>query len=957
MERRAEPGRRPHDARAKAPAPKRAQRARADPRTGAVAGLQARAGNLAVGRLLGVQRDDKKPPPDKPEAKLDIPLIPDDRIRPPGPRDMLVGQIGGNLVVLPAQGAFVLVRPETPSTPVPPPRAPVPVVTVPTAAKTSGKMVGVGGQTGFMIDAGGAPGVVYPNAPAGVVLPGAMAAMTSALGVTTVQGLVITHLHEDHVQSLFEIVLNNRIPPGNLHFPEAFATNRAAPSSLFAQLLRRLETDPRTQALGYRPGAAYGLIRTPATGNWWRTRIEVGEVTFELYGISPAFRALEARRAAGQPQRQATLDTGETTANLADTASLITRATHRPSGFRAIFMSDARFPDLAMLKRAMGADYQELFEGVHTVFDPGHHVGAFRNRTDQTTYADFLKDAQLRSGRLVVVAQSEEVRSGRQFLNRGFIASMNAAGIEVHVAMEPRAGAVGTFTVHSDGSVAYAGGGRAESFAASTAAREQIARLNHLREVEDTLTRYGRFAEPQFQRAGDARAAREALERVLGTFMDTTAEGVPMDAAGRAQNRVTNPTDVARALAAAQSIRSPFENQMTAEYLAGVADLKAKGPWYEKLDSGIEEARRTGRMNDQAIEALWRLEPNIARRLLGSSGLPKDVQEETARHTPAQATPVMVRSTAYVLLALEAVNMAAPIMDEVSQWKFGKRVQPSLEDIVWWQDKGVQPAMEAVNDRWWPRGNVWTEEQADIQKMLNAKDIDYLSLTGIPEHNWDRLAVWATGKLRNYQDWHRHIVMAKAIRPTGDYMVSQTWEYRTSRISGATWGFDVEETWYRNPRLDKILQAAAKAVVKASGEQIASTATKQGPAGAGAAQQGWTPPLYSGLPAPTGKVTFKPGAVPMLYTLHRQYPRMGYDRADVYYTFADNAVIPYKGFEVPDDYVLVGGADFNTYAKVYATQNNIDVIGDQHGGHREQWVKPNTFEVLLARKDSLVGVK
>jgi hypothetical protein len=329
-----------------------------------VIGLQSRAGNKAVGRLLGVQRDDKnKPPPDKPADKLNVPVIPDDKVRPSGPSDLLVRQFGGNLVVLPAQGAFVLVRPETPSTPVPAPRPPVPVVAVPTVAKESVKMVEVGGQTGFMIDAGGAPDVVYPNAPAGVVLPGAMAAMTSALGVTRVQGLVITHLHEDHVQSLFEIVLNNRIPPGNLHFPEAFATNRAAPSSLFAQLLHRLETDPRTQALGYRAGTAYGLIRTPATGNWWRTQIEVGEVTFELYGISPAFRALEARRAAGQPQRQSTLGNAERTANLADTASLITRATHRPSGFRALFMSDARFPDFGMLKRAMGLRYQSCSRG------------------------------------------------------------------------------------------------------------------------------------------------------------------------------------------------------------------------------------------------------------------------------------------------------------------------------------------------------------------------------------------------------------------------------------------------------------------------------------------------------------------------------------------------------------------------------------------------------------------
>jgi hypothetical protein len=58
-----------------------------------------------------------------------------------------------------------------------------------------------------------------------------------------------------------------------------------------------------------------------------------------------------------------------------------------------------------------------------------------------------------------------------------------------------------------------------------------------------------------------------------------------------------------------------------------------------------------------------------------------------------------------------------------------------------------------------------------------------------------------------------------------------------------------------------------------------------------------------------------------------------------------------------DDDVLVGGADFNTYVEIYATKNMIQITGDRYGGKLDHYVRPNTFEVLLARKADLVEVK
>ena len=909
--------------------------------------IQQRAGATVV------HRDPDDPAADKPNppSTLDIPIIPPSWVQQPKRSDVLVvhSPVDKKMVALPAQGAFVLIRPPTAEIPKP---GATPVVSIPTVGKESVKMVKVANQTGFMIDAGGQSGVLFP---------GAFAIMTQSLGVSSVRGLVITHLHEDHVQSLVEIVRNNQIRPENIHFPEAFAVNRNAPSSVFANVLNQLKTDPSLQGFGHGTSANYGVIRTPSQGNWWRTEVKVGEVTFEMYGITAAFRELEVQRAAGQPQKGGTVGT-QKVPSIADTASLVTRVTHDRTGFRMLFISDPRFQDLRLLKTAMGPAYGEMLTGVHVVEGLGHHLGALENRANVTAFAEFLKDAQLRSGRLVVLAQSQETYKGKQYLNRSLIAALTEAGVEVHVALEPRAGAVGTFTVDTEGRVTYTGGGRQESFMSSAATRAEISRLHQLRQVEETLTLYERFAEPTYQRSNDFRQARERLEGVLSGLMDTTAENVQRGAAGRAQSTVRDPALQAQALTNAQATRSPVESLMTPEFLAAVQDLRRTGPYYLIFEREATEARKTGRLSDKGINALWEIAPEIARKLLGTTGMSRRQREEALRYVPGQPAPLRIRSAAAVLLIVEAANLAAPIVEQMRRTSFDEDVKPALEDIMWWQDKGVFPAMQAVDDNLWPWSNEWTTNPRRIVELLNDNEVSYLALTGIPENgNWDRFTIWASAKLKNYRDWARHITDTKAIRASGTYMGKQTFEYRTSQVHGTSTGHDVEVTWQHSERLDKILNAAAEDVVQISEEQIESRAVETGAVAETdmVRPEGSSSGIFEGLAKAGGRMRFKPGVDPVLYTLHEQRKRTGYATESVFYTFEK---VPFEGsvFNKPNGYVIVGGADFNTYSRIYHTKNLIRIKGyDIHGnyGPLNQDVQPNTYEVLLARKADLVEDK
>lgn len=890
----------------------------------------------------------RQPAPDKPTQVLDTPLIPPNWLHPPGHADLLLARLGDRMVALPARGAFTVLQ--QPTIPTAAPAEPTRLLSLPTVAKTSLKMVSAGGTAGFLIDAGGEPVVVTPAA---------MAAMNQSLGVQSLAGIVITHLHEDHVQSLFDVVIANRVRPENLHFPEGFLTNAAAPSSLFALLIRDLANDRRGQQLGYGPNARFGSIRTPTQGDWWRTELRVGDITIEAYGLTSAFRELEVRRARGEELTSARLPGGARTRQLADTASLLVRYTHRPTGFRSIFVSDERFTDLELLKTTMGRQvYADLFSGVRVVEGVGHHLGAIESSAEQAAFGAFLKDVQLGGGggRVTVMAQSQETRSGRQFLNRSAIAAMNEAGLDVHVALEPRGAAVGTFSVDSEGQVTYVGGGRAESFLSNSPIRAEIQRLENLRTIEQTLTRYEKYAEPVHRRSAEFKQARERLENELNAYLDQTAANVRRGGTGRVQGSVRDRAGQAAALARVRATVAAVETLVTPGYLSGIAELSRVGNFAEVFHQEAEIAASTGRMSDRGIDALWNLDPEGARRLLSRSGLARQEQRRVAAQLPGAPAAVPVRLVAVGLLAIQVAEIAAPIADSIRASRFDDRVRPALEAIMWWQRTAVFPHMEAVDDNMWPFSNEWTTDPARIQGLLNDREVSYLTLTDISDENWERFTIWASARLKNQLDWALYIDRSPAIRvASGTYMGEQKFEYYTSVVQGDTIGFTLTETWRHSDRLDLILNAAARSVVARSDTEIAQAGTAPGE-GLHESYRSMDPhstPLFSALPQATGRWRFAPGVEPALFTTFMKRRVTGYQPDAAFYSFPTPVYL-----DVPDGFILVGGADYNTFAAIVATRNDYKISNaDEYGGWRVGSLYPNTDQVLLAKQSDLVPIR
>lgn len=91
---------------------------------------------------------------------------------------------------------------------------------------------------------------------------------------------------------------------------------------------------------------------------------------------------------------------------------------------------------------------------------------------------------------------------------------------------------------------------------------------------------------------------------------------------------------------------------------------------------------------------------------------------------------------------------------------------------------------------------------------------------------------------------------------------------------------------------------------------------------------------------------------PRLYTLAGQHRVSGFPHDSVFYTFPARAAAP--DGDVPSGYVVVGGADYNTYMRIYLCWNYVRRGDPYPYDHR---IEPNTTELLLARQSDLEPVE
>jgi hypothetical protein len=437
------------------------------------------------------------------------------------------------------------------------------------------------------------------------------------------------------------------------------------------------------------------------------------------------------------------------------------------------------------------------------------------------------------------------------------------------------------------------------------------------------------------------------LETALKQLVETTIGNVRTGSA-RGQASLQDPAAQRAAMRKADTTYQ-VEDLLTPHNMEVLRGLGQIGPYLRIWEEEVKKAKETGEMSERGVEALWEINPSLARQAVGASNLPASMQRQTLAELPGQPMPMGTRVGAGVMLAITVIEELAPLIQAAQQSAFDDDVAKGLSDIMWWQSKGVFPEMHAYTYHFLSK-NADTQNPKEIQTLLDNKDIGYLVLTRIPEEGFALLAAWAKTHLLNIRDWAFFITNTDAVKKE-----NEKWKYHCGTIGSGATGHFVTEKLQPSDFLTTVLDTAFDRVMAST--QTALTAVEHGPIPvAGPAFRDPrvydSPPIYAGKPQVIGHKKFKDGIKePTLYTLHGQWERTGFSKDSEFYVFPNNA----SPEEVPSGYVVVGGAESWTYFQIYETENRVRE--GKGGDDFPLPIFPNRYEELLAKSDDLVDAK
>lgn len=267
------------------------------------------------------------------------------------------------------------------------PQAVTPWMLLPAIGKEGRLLVRMSETHGVLVDAGGRPRV----------LPMEAIAEMATLGVTSIESILPTHTHADHVRQLIERIKLHSIRAENLVVARSWRDTK-----VIAEL--RSTTDAQLVRLRYGAQWREPGIAVAAEGVT-RTHVRVGDSEIDVYGRGEAHRQLEsevtASRRGGAAVRSSTVDS----------ASFLYVFGNESSSTRTAVMGDFRGEDIIAMHNDLGPErFSAALRNVRVIKGIGHHFSQTAGRTPaDIRWLDLLLDATLvQNGELTILVQSSE---------------------------------------------------------------------------------------------------------------------------------------------------------------------------------------------------------------------------------------------------------------------------------------------------------------------------------------------------------------------------------------------------------------------------------------------------------------------------------------------------------------------------------------------------------------------
>lgn len=597
---------------------------------------------------------------------------------------------GGNrLFILPARGLVSHpVFPARPAAPGAPRVQRGPAFSLPAVGHAGVHLVRTGQGVGMLVDAGGdlreRPSVLQATS---------LAAVQQRLGLTNVQGALITHAHADHIAGLTTLVSCGNLTGNQIWVYPGWRNAAVGPlgralqdpgSGRFASAGLAAGWTPRTLETRTAEGPRAGETVT-------RASLVVGEARLEVVTDTEQLRRFNQALQAGD-WRQATRH--------ADAATKLTRVASGQGGPELLVVGDLRGRDLERLRNVMGDDAFRDFVGRARIVSGLHHLGAVSTAADVRGLQHLLCNLSAGGRQFTVVAQT-----GPPYpVNQRLIRALQLSGARVLTLGEPDPARATDITVRASGAAVGRG---AREFAVDPDARQAQQRIEAMERalrVLELLPEYRQRADlnkPEIP-AG-LRSEITRLQSLLGQRLELATQDL---------HRATPRGDTAegidrntRELRARQGMERTLGE-------AEIARLARSRPEITELERQLRAARARGEAGENLRRLIAQLDPQSAREILIDelgrplsrnqrrqawrnvwARLERQAELESSGHgggAPARGG----RGVAWLGLFLEAWHVAEPFITQslrASREQSREDFYRSFRDLLWWNEKGLAP--------------------------------------------------------------------------------------------------------------------------------------------------------------------------------------------------------------------------------------------------------------------------
>lgn len=677
------------------------------------------------------------------------------------------------------------------------------------------RVIATGSGRAIMLDAGYGGGVNY------AIYESQLQNLLSELKIESINSIVITHTHSDHITALEELIARYQIRASELVIGGQFQFNQELQTRL-----RNLANGENTRLLGYHRWDFTRQFEGARPGEYTVIApINSGNLRISFFSSEGAINNLNEK-----------VENGTIKASDVDAASILAKIVSIGGELRMIVLGDLRGKDYLELERSMEASnpgsFTRLFQSVNVLSGMQHHLGRINDMQDFQGIMRVLEVTAGRMGEVSVLVQTKGDRAQEVFAN-----ALSRMGATVYWTGTPGEGNLSGLAVAKSSSEIVTSG-QVGIARMQNNEIEMLARITHISNLKygtDVLISESPQLMNDTQFANLRQKILEAFEEIIRLYRQRGNLTIGK-LVGKTESQVgnielseseltTNLNAIMRQRPVDKILEENIELKETVNFMINTVGRAAE------IEQELELMKTTGRSN-RLIELIHAASPEYARAVLRSNPNVTAVRFFTLLEQQAELNRIgstmggggggrMSRAGAGILAVLVLAHDV--ILPAVVAFKSRntREKNEAWNIVLWWYEKGIVPDMIGY------MGDKEITDKAELATLLTKGKLDGFSMTGLSSDNWQRFRLWLSANVLNFEDYNRYFLAdpVTVYSRSGEFVSTSKWSLKLPKYSD---GFTIKDV--ENDEFTNIMNATADEMTRNTGielDQLLEASTKK----------------------------------------------------------------------------------------------------------------------------------